>query len=45
MGQIVHEELISTNEKTIDCNKWANGMYIFVVNNKTFNSSFKIIKD
>ncbi len=37
--------MISTTEKTIDCDEWATGMYIFVVNNKAFNSSFKIIKD
>ncbi|MES2514727.1 MAG: T9SS type A sorting domain-containing protein [Bacteroidota bacterium] len=45
MGQIVYEDVINGNEKTIDCNKWANGMYIFMVNNKDINSSFKIIKN
>jgi hypothetical protein len=45
IGQIIHEETISTNEKTIDCNSWSTGMYIFVVSNKTINSSFKIIKE
>lgn len=45
VGQIVHEETITTNEKTIDCNNWATGMYIFVANTKTFTNSFKIIKN
>ncbi len=45
VGQIVHEETIFGNEQTIDCNKWASGMYIFVISNKEFNSSFKIVKE
>ena len=45
VGQIIHEETITSNEKTIDCNKWASGMYIFVLNNKETNTSFKIIKE
>lgn len=45
VGQIIHEESINGNEKTIDCNKWASGMYIFTLSNKEFNSSFKIIKE
>ncbi len=38
------EELLS-NEKTVDCSHWATGVYIFVINNKSINSTFKIIKD
>jgi hypothetical protein len=45
VGQIVHEETISSNEQIVDCSKWASGMYIFVLSNKEFNSSFKIIRE
>ena len=45
VGQIIHEETIIGNEQTIDCNKWATGMYIFVLSNKEFNSLFKIVKE
>lgn len=45
IGQVIHEEVINSKERIIDCNNWATGMYIFIFKDRDVNSTFKIIKN
>ncbi|MCC6370211.1 MAG: T9SS type A sorting domain-containing protein [Bacteroidia bacterium] len=45
MGQLMHQQVITENSTHINCQSWANGVYLVSVSNNNTQSTFKLIKN
>ncbi len=45
LGQLIFEKVISDKNTRINCQSWANGVYLLSLNNNSEQKSFKLIKE
>lgn len=45
MGQLIYQETIQTEKSSVNCESWANGVYLISVSNKQGQNTFKLIKN